>query len=68
MPRSGLDLGVSSFLGEKTMIILGIVLLAIGYLLPIPILATLGWVLIIGLVLWALGAFGHPVAGRNRWW
>lgn len=50
------------------MIILGIVLLAIGYLLPIPILATLGWVLIIGLVLWALGAFGHPVAGRNRWW
>lgn len=69
MPRSGLELGVSSFLGEKTMIILGLILLIVGYLLPIPILATLGWVLfIIGLVLWALGAFGHPVGGRNRWW
>lgn len=50
------------------MIILGIVLLIIGYLLPVPILYTLGAILVaIGVVLWLLGSFGRPVAGR-RWY
>jgi hypothetical protein len=51
------------------MIVLGIVLLVLGYLLPIPILYTLGWILlVIGVILWILGAAGRPVAGRRYWW
>lgn len=50
------------------MIILGIVLLIAGYLLPLPILATIGWILIvIGLILLVLGVVGHPVGGRRFW-
>jgi hypothetical protein len=51
------------------MIILALVLIILGYLLPIPILATLGWILLlIGLVFWVLGAAGRPVAGRRYWY
>ncbi|HXS87112.1 MAG TPA: hypothetical protein VN741_15925 [Mycobacterium sp.] len=50
------------------MIILGIILLVLGYVLPMAILATIGWILIvIGVVLWVLGAVGRPVAGRKVW-
>jgi Family of unknown function (DUF6131) len=50
------------------MIVLGVVLLLLGYLLPIPILATIGIILIvIGVVLWVLGSVGHPVGGRRYW-
>lgn len=50
------------------MIVLGIVLLLLGYFLPVPILETLGIILlIVGAVLWALSAAGRPVGGRN-WW
>lgn len=50
------------------MIILGIVLLVLGYLLGVPILQTLGIILlIVGAVLWLLGAVGRPVAGRRVW-
>jgi fatty acid desaturase len=46
------------------MIILGIVLLIIGLLTGIPIVWSIGViVLVIGLVLWLLGAMGHAVAG-----
>jgi membrane-bound ClpP family serine protease len=49
-------------------IILGIILLVLGYVLPMAILATIGWILIvIGVVLWVLGAVGRPVAGRKVW-
>ena len=51
------------------MIILGLVLLLLGFLLGIPILWTLGIVcLIVGIVLYALGAMGRPVGGRRFWW
>jgi hypothetical protein len=51
------------------MIILGVILLVLGYLLPIPILATIGWILlVIGVVLFLLGTVGHPVAGRQYWY
>jgi hypothetical protein len=51
------------------MIILGIVLLVIGYFLPLPILTTLGAILlVIGAILWLLGAVGRPVAGRRYWY
>lgn len=50
------------------MIILGIILLVLGYVLPMPILATIGWILVvIGVILWVLGAAGRPVAGRKVW-
>jgi len=50
------------------MLILGLVLLLIGYLLGISILYVLGIILVvIGAVLWALGASGHAVGGR-RWY
>jgi hypothetical protein len=50
------------------MIILGIILLVVGYLLPLPILITIGWILVvIGAILWILGAVGRPVAGRRYW-
>jgi hypothetical protein len=50
------------------MIILGIILLVVGYLVHIPILYTIGIILlIIGAILWILGAVGRPVAGRRYW-
>lgn len=50
------------------MVVLGIILLLIGWLTGISILSTIGVVLIvIGVVLFALGAAGRPVGGRN-WW
>jgi len=49
-------------------IVLGTVLLVVGYLLGIGLLETVGLVLlIIGVVLLVLGAAGHPVGGRT-WW
>lgn len=51
------------------MIILGLVLLLIGLIAKISILWTIGIiVLIIGLVLFALGATGRAVGGRRHYW
>ncbi|MFE7190478.1 DUF6131 family protein [Kitasatospora sp. NPDC057541] len=50
------------------MIILGVILLVIGFLTSIPILWTIGIVLVvIGLILWILGAVGHEVGGRRHY-
>ena len=50
------------------MIVLGIILLVIGYFTGISILYTIGGILVvIGVVLWILGAVGHPVGGRKVW-
>jgi hypothetical protein len=50
------------------MIVLGIILLVLGYVLPMQILATIGWLLVvIGVVLFILGAVGRPVGGRKVW-
>jgi len=50
------------------MIILGIVLLIIGFVAAIPILWTIGIiVLLIGLVLAILGMVGHAVGGRRHY-
>lgn len=46
------------------MIILGIVLLAIGYLAHVRLAVTAGWVvLVIGLILWILSATTSPICG-----
>ena len=51
------------------MIILGIVLLLLGFILSIPLLWTLGIiVIVIGAVLYVLGATGRAVGGRNHYW
>ncbi len=51
------------------MIVLGIVLLLIGFIAKIPILWTLGIViLLVGLVLVALGSMGRAVGGRRHYY
>ena len=51
------------------MIILGIVLLIIGFLTGIAIVWSIGAiVLVIGLVLWLLGALGHAIGGRKHYY
>ena len=51
------------------MIILGIILLVVGFLLKIAILWAIGIVvLVIGLILLLLGAIGHAVRGRRHYW
>lgn len=51
------------------MLILGIVLLIIGYFTGLSILYTIGAILaVIGLVLLLLGGIGHPIGGRRYWW
>lgn len=50
------------------MVILGLILLLLGYLLGISILYTLGIILlVVGLVLLLVGYAGHPVGGRSHW-
>ena len=51
-----------------TMIVLGIILLLIGYFTSLSILYTIGGILVVvGIVLWILGAVGRPVGGRKVW-
>lgn len=51
------------------MVVLGVILLVLGFLLGISILWTIGIiVLLVGLVFWILGAVGRPVGGRRYWW
>jgi hypothetical protein len=50
------------------MIFLGVVLLIIGFITGIAIVWTIGTiVLVVGLVLWLLGALGHAVGGRRHY-
>ncbi len=50
------------------MIILGIILLVLGFVLSIPILWTLGIIaLVIGLVLVVMGMMGRAVGGRAHY-
>ena len=54
---------------ENKMILLGIVLLVLGYVLNVGILWTLGIILLVlGAILWILGSIGRPVAGRRYWY
>jgi hypothetical protein len=51
------------------MIVLGIVLLIIGFVATIPILWTIGIILvIIGILLEVLGATGRAVGGRRHYY
>ncbi|MEV4940728.1 DUF6131 family protein [Streptomyces zaomyceticus] len=51
------------------MIILGVILLVIGFVAGISILWTIGIILVvIGVILWILGAIGREVGGRRHYW
>ena len=52
------------------MIVLGVVLVLVGYFLAVPpIITTIGWIiLLVGIVLLVLGQVGRPVAGRRYWY
>ena len=51
------------------MIVLGIVLLIIGFVAKIAILWTLGIIaLLVGLILLLLGSVGRAVGGRRHYW
>ncbi len=50
------------------MIIFGVLLLIIGFVTGIPVVWSIGMiVLVIGLILWLLGALGHAVGGRRHY-
>jgi hypothetical protein len=51
------------------MIFLGLIFLLIGFVLGISLLYSLGAILlIVGVVLYVLGATNHAVAGRRHYW
>lgn len=50
------------------MIVLGVILLIIGFVVAIPIIWTIGViVVVIGLILALLGMAGHAVGGRRHY-
>jgi hypothetical protein len=50
-------------------LILGLILLIIGFIAKIAILWTIGIILlVIGAVLSILGSMGRPVGGRRHYW
>ena len=54
---------------EISMIILGLILLIIGFVAKIAILWTIGIiVLVVGLILALLGATGRAIGGRRHYW
>ena len=51
------------------MIILGIILLVIGFIAAIPILWAIGIIVaVVGLILMMLGSTGHAVHGRHHYY
>jgi hypothetical protein len=51
------------------MLILGLILLILGFVLNISILWTIGIILLlVGAVLWILGSTGRAVGGRTHWY
>jgi uncharacterized membrane protein HdeD (DUF308 family) len=53
---------------QQHMIILGIILLVVGFVAKIAILWTIGVILlVIGAILVLLGATGRAVGGRKHW-
>jgi uncharacterized membrane protein HdeD (DUF308 family) len=51
------------------MIILGIILLIIGFVAKIAIVWTIGIVvLVLGLIAVLLGSIGHAIGGRRHYW
>ncbi len=50
------------------MIVLGLLLLIIGFITGIAIIWSLGVIaVVVGLVLWILGSLGHAIGGRRHY-
>jgi fatty-acid desaturase len=55
--------------GQAVMLLIGVILLVIGFVTGISILWTIGIILVvIGAILWILGSMGHAVGGRRHYW
>jgi hypothetical protein len=51
------------------MIVLGVVLLILGFIFGIHLLWVLGVILlVVGAILWIMGRVGRPLAGRRHYW
>jgi hypothetical protein len=51
------------------MIVLGVILLILGFVFGIGILWTIGIILVVlGLIFWVLGAMDRAVLGRRSWY
>lgn len=51
------------------MIVLGVVLLILGYFLGISILYTIGFILVVvGAILWILGSMDRGIGGRRHYY
>ncbi len=51
------------------MIVLGIILLIVGFIAKVAIIWTIGIILIVvGAVLFALGSAGREIGGRKHWY
>ena len=51
------------------MILLGVILLVIGFLTGVPIIWTLGIIaVVVGAILALAGMAGHAVGGRSHYW
>ena len=51
------------------MIILGLILLLVGWATGISVLYSIGLILfVVGLILWLIGAAGGPLIGGRRWY
>ena len=51
------------------MILVGAILLILGFVFSVKLLTVLGVVLlVVGAVMWAMGSIGRPVAGRRYWY
>ena len=65
---AGGGLHATPYLEAPAMVVLGLILLILGWLLNISILVTIGIiVLVIGIVLLILGGLNRPVMGRRYW-
>jgi hypothetical protein len=62
-------LGRYTELGAATVIILGVVLLIIGFLFHVPIIWTLGILaIVVGAILALVGVAGREIGGRRHWY
>jgi hypothetical protein len=62
-------LGRYTELGATAVIILGVVLLIIGFLFHVPIIWTLGILaIVVGAILALVGVAGREVGGRRHWY
>jgi Family of unknown function (DUF6131) len=66
---TGTKLPVVTDGSEHPMLVLGVILLILGWILNISILWTIGIILIVvGAVLYLLGAVGRPIGPRRHYW